>query len=60
MKKWEYDYKHVLAGSIIKKTMLNELGSEGWELISVVALSTSNIYYFKREKVEKVDPVDDH
>lgn len=60
MKKWEYEYKHFSPESVINKNHLNEMGNDGWELISVIALPKANLYYFKREKVEIVSPVDDH
>lgn len=60
MKKWDYDYVKINARSVINMVRLNELGNDGWELISVVALPEANIYYLKREKVEKVDPFDEH
>ncbi|MCE5222747.1 DUF4177 domain-containing protein [bacterium] len=53
MKKWEY--RTVILE--IKKTelelncYLNELGKEGWELITVYGMMRYRVYYFKREIV---------
>lgn len=56
MKKWQYDFRKIKSDSLINMVHLNELGNEGWEMIGVVALPAANIYYFKREKVEKALP----
>lgn len=46
-KKWEY-----LSKININKDELNELGINGWELISVnEPRSFTEIFYFKREKL---------
>ena len=47
MDKWEYkivppDLKHFTHGR--REEMLNELGSEGWELVA----ATEGVLYFKR------------
>lgn len=60
MKKWDYHYVKVNAVSVINLVCLNDLGKDGWELINVLPLPEASIYYFKREKVEKVFPVNDH
>lgn len=60
MKKWEYDYVKINAGSVINMVRLNDLGNDGWELINVLAIPEANIYYLKKEKFEKMEPVDDH
>ncbi|MGD0495575.1 MAG: DUF4177 domain-containing protein [Candidatus Bathyarchaeia archaeon] len=59
MAKWEYaaipiitDLKRI--GKSDQKDMLDQLGSEGWELVSTVVLKVEKsldvIAYFKREK----------
>lgn len=58
MKKWEY--LTVYYSSKIDSSILDELGNQGWELI-VVLLVGHNIkpkWVFKREKIEKANPVD--
>jgi len=47
MKKWEYKVHKGKAGFLKnEEEHLNELGQEGWELITV---TIHNLYYFKRE-----------
>ena len=61
MKKWEYNIIGIKQYSTDKFNKLDELGKDGWELVSVISTSeTSQSYYFKREKIEKVNPVDEH
>ena len=55
MKKWDYHTIHIQDNTIVKKSHLVELGEQGWELVNVLALFHANIYYFKREKIEKVE-----
>lgn len=62
MKKWEYQILHVDIQTMMKKnsadTVLNELGSEGWEVVGmaqgsvVTGLGTINKFavILKREK----------
>jgi hypothetical protein len=54
----KYEYKAIISLSPLADPYLNTLGSQGWELISVIG-SNSELYknYFKREmelKDEKV------
>lgn len=46
MKKWEYYYERNL-----NSTRANELGSEGWELVSVALVDPPSgvLFFFKRE-----------
>jgi hypothetical protein len=46
MQKWEYK----IVEKSISDSTLNELGKEGWELISVVIRATwiGHLFYFKR------------
>ena len=47
MKKWEY-----LELRDSDQNHLNSLGSDGWELVSVVAGHKDFFYYLKREIIE--------
>ncbi|MCA1634375.1 MAG: DUF4177 domain-containing protein [Acidobacteria bacterium] len=55
MQKWEYVARHVHTGQLTEdkiEVALNALGTEGWELVSVIysheCLET--VYFFKRPK----------
>ena len=49
MNTWEYKtFINVNAAD------LNKLGNEGWELVTVVQTSSYKMFYFKREKQQKV------
>ena len=54
MKKWEYKLKHLHIerdGLIDVEKHLNQLGSEGWELVALVAdFSGGADAYFKRPR----------
>lgn len=56
--KWEYHTIQTTEHAIVKKDHLTKLGEEGWEMVTVVALFHANIFYFKRQKTEKVEAVD--
>lgn len=58
MKKWQYDYRKIGSGSLLNMDHMNDLGKNGWELTSVVALPQATIYYFKKEIMEKAEPID--
>lgn len=49
MKKWEY--KTINQKSRINLSQLNELGSEGWELVNTISVPNTGSYtlIFKRE-----------
>lgn len=52
IKKWEYCTR--FWGSSVSESMLNRMGDEGWELVSVVQVYPGTLMqYFKRPKVEK-------
>lgn len=57
MKKWEYN-QLVSSGlhALVTMKNINELGSQGWELISVVLFEDELIYCFKRPKPEQQTP----
>lgn len=66
MKKFEYEDfcpKHEKSGmpnDDVKKR-LNEFGENGWEMVGVTVTNYGGeTFYFKREKVDVVTPVDDH
>lgn len=60
MTKWEYHTIQTTEHGIVKKDHLTQLGEEGWELVTVIALFHANVFYFKREKIEKAEPVNEH
>jgi len=61
MKKWEYNILGIKKHSTDKLANLDDLGDNGWELVSVLDVSdTVRMYYFKREKTEKANPIDEH
>jgi len=47
---WEYHRMKTPDGSAVTASTLNELGTEGWELISVFPLGGEIDYIFKRMK----------
>jgi hypothetical protein len=51
----KYEYKTVSHISELPEPYLNELGEEGWELVSygVTDVEIQHRYIFKREKVSK-------
>lgn len=51
----KYEYKVVNHTQELPEPYLNELGEEGWELVSLVAteVEIKYIYVFKREKASK-------
>jgi hypothetical protein len=52
MKKWEY-----LISDVIDLKAMEELGDEGWELVSVVwGPDQKPKLFFKREKIERKAP----
>ena len=46
-KKWEYNILTKLSGYSTKE--LNDIGSDGWELCSIITHNSVYTYYFKRE-----------
>ncbi|MGI6366972.1 MAG: hypothetical protein ACOX2L_01205 [Anaerolineae bacterium] len=44
MDRWEYQVVSIVAGADATARKLNELGQEGWELVTV----WTALYYFKR------------
>lgn len=51
--RWEY-WVHRYVGDTAKiQAVLNELGAEGWELVTV---DEESIFYLKRGSVESVSP----
>ena len=64
MKKFEYDnfspkdIKGFMSSDDLKKK-LNELGDNGWELVGVTVTNYGGeTFYFKREKLDIVTPID--
>jgi hypothetical protein len=51
----KYEYKVINHTQELPEPYLNELGEEGWELVSLVAteVEIKYIYVFKREKGSK-------
>ena len=49
MKTWEY--KTFINANAVD---LSKFGNEGWELVTVVQASSYKMFYFKREKEQKV------
>ena len=50
MQRWEY-MQTVIPGNVAAKTNLNEIGAQGWELVSVFMRylgGWETIFYFKR------------
>ena len=53
MQRWEYLQK-VIPGNVASKASLDELGAQGWELVSVFmrySAGWETIFYFKRPVV---------
>ena len=48
MEKWEYKIFNYDLGDL--EQLLNALGDEGWELVSVAPLAASHVAYLKRSK----------
>lgn len=49
---WEYRVRRVRADEILSnENHLNDLGSEGWELVGVGSYTTMNYLYFRRRLV---------
>lgn len=46
---WEYKILNV-GNSNINEESLNELGKEGWELVSISFSKYANVFFFKRAK----------
>jgi hypothetical protein len=55
MTQWEYKVKIVDSSEEVKLREFNEIGSEGWELCSVLLVANKKCYYFKRP-VQPVEP----
>lgn len=59
MKKWEY--LAVYYGVNVDVSLIDEFGNQGWELIAIMPLDSSlknTRWIFKREKIDKVNPVE--
>ena len=50
MKIWEYE-TYINANAVD----LNELGNEGWELVTVIQTNSYKMFYFKREKETNIN-----
>lgn len=57
MAAWEYLRLSINPTKIVPKHDLNDYGADGWELVSVYALSPHEIVHvLKRQKVEGKEP----
>ena len=59
MKKWEYLMVYYL--QTIPSDMLNDIGANGWELVTIIPEVPNDgkpRWIFKREKVEELKPFD--
>lgn len=55
MKKWEYLCAYY--EKVIHEDIINEIGNDGWELVSVFEINRdNNRWIFKREVIEKAIP----
>jgi len=48
--KWEYKVVTQVMDKTYNEQMLNEMGSQGWELVSVVVPPSGPHFFFKRPK----------
>jgi hypothetical protein len=48
--KWAYKVLTQIIDPTFNEKMLNEMGSEGWELVSVVATPSALHFFFKKPK----------
>lgn len=55
---WEYHTETEIGGSVLSKEFLNDLGKRGWELVTVVPVTSvggeSGLDYIFKRPVEKI------
>lgn len=50
--RWEYLVRRVIADTTLgNEKHLNDLGSEGWELVGVGSYNATNYLYFRRRPI---------